>query len=188
MKIPINLASQPFRRDRATTVALGAVAVALAISLLVLIEVARVDSERLAGLRHEIAILNSGLRTAVSNQQALDATLRQPRNSTVLERSVFINDLIFHKSVSWSRLFADLERTVPYNVKVMTLHPTVNSRNEVMLDMTVGAEKPDALEGLLRAFESSPIFGPVYQHNTLPPSQSEPLFRTRITVPYEQKL
>jgi type IV pilus assembly protein PilN len=90
--------------------------------------------------------------------------------------------------VSWSRLFADLERTVPYNVKVMTLHPTVNSRNEVMLDMTVGAEKPDAIEALLRAFEASPIFGPVYQHNTLAPSQSEPLFRTRITVPYEQKL
>jgi hypothetical protein len=90
MKIPINLASQPFRRDRAATVALGAMAAVLVISLLVLINLARVDSQRLAGLRHEIAILNSSLRVAVSNQQALEATLHQPRNATVLERSVFI--------------------------------------------------------------------------------------------------
>ena len=68
------------------------------------------------------------------------------------------------------------------------MHPTVNSRNEVMLDMTVGADKPDALDGLLKALEGSPIFGPVYQHSTLAPTQAEPLYRSRITVPYEQKL
>lgn len=187
MKIPINLASQPFRRDRAMMVAMGTTAVVLAASLAVLAEVARLDRQQLAGLRHEIASLNASLRLASSGEQRLEAVLHQPLNATVLERSVFINDLIFHKSVSWSRLFADLEKTVPYNVRVTTLHPTVNSRNEVMLDMTVGADKPDALDGLLKALEGSPIFGPVYQHSTLAPTQTEPLYRSRITVPYEQK-
>lgn len=188
MRIPVNLASQPFRRDRAAIVGLTAIVALLVLSLAVLANLARVDRDQLGGLRHDLARLHANLRAAASGQQQLEATLHQPRNATVLERSVFINDLIYHKSVSWSRLFADLERTVPYNVRVITLHPTVDSRNNVMLDMTVGAEKPDAIDALLRALEASPIFGPVYQHNTLAPSQSEPLIRTRITVPYEQKL
>jgi type IV pilus assembly protein PilN len=188
MKIPINLASQPFRRDRAIMVSLGAVAAVLTVSLAMLTYLAQEDRRQLAGLRHEIAALNASLRVASSGAQRLEGVLHEPQNATVLERSVFINDLIYHKSVSWSRLFADLEKTVPYNVRVMTLHPTVNSRNEVMLDMTVGAEKPEALDALLRAFEGSPIFGPVYQHSTLAPTQAEPLYRSRITVPYEQKL
>ena len=188
MKIPINLASQPFRRDRAMMVALGGVAVLLVASLAALASYARADRQQLAGLQRQIAALNLRMRAASSAEQRLEGVLHQPRNSTVLERSVFINDLIYHKSVSWSRLFADLEKTVPYNVRVMTLHPTVDSRNEVMLDMTVGAAKPEALDDLLKAFEGSPIFGPVYQHSTLPPTQAEPLYRSRITVPYEHTL
>jgi Tfp pilus assembly protein PilN len=188
MKIPINLASQPFRRDRAMMVALGAVAALLAVSLAVLTHLAQVDRQELTALRRDIAALNTRMRSASSGEQRLEAVLHQPQNATVLERSVFINDLIYHKSVSWSRLFTDLEKTVPYNVRIMTLHPTVDSRNQVMLDMTVGAEKPEALDQLLKAFEGSPIFGPVYQHSTLAPTQAEPLNRSRITVPYEQKL
>jgi type IV pilus assembly protein PilN len=152
----------------------GILAAALLMTLGLLAYLAQMDREQTAGLRQNIAQLNR--------------RLREPQNATVLERSVFINDLIFHKSVSWSRLFSDLEKTVPYDVKVMTLHPSVNARNQVMLDMTVGAEKPEAIERILQAFEKSPIFGPVYQHNTLAPSQAEPLYRSRITVPYQQKL
>jgi Tfp pilus assembly protein PilN len=188
MKIPINLASQPFRRDRAMIMASAAVAVLLVFTFGVLAYLARLDSDQTAGLHQEIAALNARLRTVSTDEQRLEGVMRQPQNAHVLETSVFINDLITHKSVSWSRLFTDLEKTVPYNVKVMQLHPTVNSRNEVLLDMTVAAEKPDAIGELLKAFERSPIFGPVYQRMEMSPTQSEPLYRTRITVPYEQKL
>lgn len=188
MKIPINLASQPFRRDRAMVMASGTVAVLLVFTLGVLVWLARMDSDQLVGLHQEIAALNVKLRAVSTDEQRLEGLMRQPENAHVLETSVFINDLIVHKSVSWSRLFTDLEKTVPYNVKVMQLHPTVNSRNQVLLDLTVGTDKPQAIDDLLIAFERSPIFGPVYQHSILAPSQSEPLFRSRITVPYDQKL
>jgi Tfp pilus assembly protein PilN len=188
MKIPINLASQPFRRDRAMVMASGTVAVLLVFTLGVLVWLARLDSDQLVSLHQEIAALNVKLRAVSSDEQRLEGLMRQPENAHVLETSVFINDLIVHKSVSWSRLFTDLEKTVPYNVKVMQLHPTVNSRNQVLLDLTVGTDKPQAIDDLLIAFERSPIFGPVYQHSILAPSQAEPLFRSRITVPYDQKL
>jgi Tfp pilus assembly protein PilN len=187
MRIAINLATQPFRKDRAAMVASGAVAMVLVISLGALVSIDQVDRQQSAGLRAEVARLNRRLRTVSAEEQKLETMLHEPHNATVLETSVFINDLIYHKSVSWSRLFADLEKTVPYNVKVMALHPAVNSRNEVMLDMTVGAEKPEAIEDLLRAFEKSPIFGPVFQRTMQAPTQSEPLYRIRMTVPYAQK-
>jgi Tfp pilus assembly protein PilN len=188
MKIPINLASQPFRRDRAMILASAGVAVLLVFTLGVLVWLARLDSQQTVGLRQEIAALNKRLHTVSADEQRLEGVMHQPRNANVLETSVFINDLISHKSVSWSRMFTDLEKTVPYNVKVMQLHPTVNSRNEVMLDMVVACEKPEALEDLLRAFEKSPVFGPVYFRSSLAPTQAEPLYRSSITVPYEQNL
>jgi hypothetical protein len=57
-----------------------------------------------------------------------------------------------------------------------------------MLDMTVASDQPEGIHDLLKAFEASPIFGYVYQHSTLPPTQAEPQYRSRITVPYDQKL
>jgi len=188
MKIPINLASQPFRRDRAMIVSALAVSAALAVTLGVLVYLALLDNAQLKGLRAEVNRLNARMRTAASEQQRQDAVLRRPENASVLERSVFINSLISHKTVSWSRLFADLEKTVPYNVQILTLHPTVNARNQVMLDMTVGTGSPAAVDDLLRNLEQSRIFGYVYQHTTMPPSQAEPLYRSRITVPYDQRL
>jgi Tfp pilus assembly protein PilN len=188
MKIPINLASQPFHRDRPVLVTLAAVGGVLVFALASLIYLGIQDNAQTKGLRTEVARLNARIGVLTSEQQRQDQVLHRPGSSTVLERSVFINELIYHKAISWSQLFADLEKTVPYNVQVLTLHPTVNARNQVTLDMTVGSSTPLAVEDLLRALESSPKFGYVYQHSTLPPSQAEPLYRSRITVPYDQKL
>jgi len=188
MKIPINLASQPFRRDRAMMVSSAAVCGLLVFTLGWLIYLGIADNAQLQGVRADVARLNSRIRGVMADQQRQDAVLRRADNTTVLERSVFINNLIDHKTISWSRLFTDLEKTVPYNVQVLNLHPTINARNQVMLDMTVGSATPDAVDGLLRALEQSPVFGYVSQHSTLPPSQAEPLYRSRITVPYDQRL
>ncbi len=53
--------------------------------------------------------------------------MRQPQNASVLEWSMLINTLIYQKAISWSRLFADLEKTLPYDVKVVAIHPQVDA-------------------------------------------------------------
>ncbi|MGO9228046.1 MAG: hypothetical protein ACLQKA_02380 [Bryobacteraceae bacterium] len=188
MRIPINLASQPFRRDRPMLVASAVLSAALLVTLALLAYLALLDRTQLENLRGDVSGMERRLRTVRAEQARLDAVLRQPENATVLERSVFIDDLIDHKAISWSRMFADLEKTAPYNVRVTALHPTIDSRNQVMLDMTVASDQPEGIEDLLKALEASPIFGYVYQHSTLPPTQAEPQYRSRITVPYDQKL
>ena len=66
MKIAINLASQPFRRDRAMIVASTLVCLLLVVSLGVLIHLANEDNRQLADLRHEVAGLKKQVQ-AVSD-------------------------------------------------------------------------------------------------------------------------
>src|SRR5439155_11124109 len=159
MKIPINLASQPFRRDRAILVASVAVCVLLAGALAGLISMARSDRARMADVRADIARLNREISSVQAEQAKLNGIMRKPENAEVLERSVFLNTLLVRKSISWTRIFADLEKTIPYNVKVVQIHPSLDSQNQVMLDMTLAAGEQTALFDLLKALAGSPLFG-----------------------------
>jgi Tfp pilus assembly protein PilN len=188
MLIPINLASQPFRRKRAIAAASIAASVALAATLAGQIWLVMMDRARLADARREVNQLNRQIREARVKQAELEAVLRKPGNEEVLERSVFINKLLYRKSISWTRIFADLERTIPYNVRIISIRPSVNGQSQVTLDMNVGAESPEPIIDLLKALESSPLFGSLYQHSISPPSQSEPLYRCHVSVNYAQKL
>ena len=57
--------------------------------------------------------MDTSVRAATAEQTRLDAILHKPENASMLERTLFINDLIFHKGISWSQLLADLEKTIP---------------------------------------------------------------------------
>src|SRR5689334_10842122 len=116
MKIPINLASQPFRRDRAMLVASVMVSLLLVGTLGVLISLARTDNEQLADLRAEVKHVKSQLQAVTQRQQGLDSVLRQPQNAEVLERSVFLNTLLYRKGISWTKILSDLEKTMPPKV------------------------------------------------------------------------
>ena len=70
----------------------------------------------------------------------------------------------------------------------MSIRPSVNAQNQITLDMQVGAESPEPVIDLVRRLEGSPLFGAAYLHSSMPPSQTEPLFRCRVSVNYAQKL
>ena len=188
MQIPINLASQPFRRNRAMAAAYIAASIALTATLGGQVWLVMMDRASLADARREVDRLNREIRQARARQAELEGVLRKPGNEAVLERSVFLNTLLYRKSISWTRIFADLERTIPYNVRIISIRPYVNAQSQVTLDMNVGAETPEPIIDLLKALESSPLFGSLYQHAVSPPSQAEPLYRCHVSVNYAQKL
>jgi type IV pilus assembly protein PilN len=188
MKIPINLASQPFRRDRALLVGSVAVSLLLVASLAALIVLAMADNSQLADVRKDVAQLRKQIAAAGKQQTEFDAVIRKPENAEVLERSVFLNTLLYRKGISWTRILADMEKTMPPNVKLLNIQPYVTGRNEITLNLQVGAEVPDAVIGFYRKLEESPLFGGLGQPVYTPPSQAEPLYRYRITVNYAQKL
>lgn len=187
MRIPINLASQPFRRDRAMLAASIAVSVLLTVTLGVLISLALADRSQMADTRGEVARLTARLAAMQKQQAELDSILRKPENAEVLERSAFLNELLVRKSISWTRIFADLEKVLPHNVRVIQIHPTVDARNRITLDMQVGAESPEPVIELMRKMAEAPFSNPQPKLQQAP-SQAEPLWRYRMSVDYAQKL
>jgi hypothetical protein len=189
MRVPINLASEPFRRDRPMMIASGACAVALTGLLVVLAFLIVSGRGRVKETRAAVDQLNTQLRSISTEQGKLDQYLRQPANAEVLERSVLLNALIERKSISWTRIFADLEAVMPYNVKLIQVRlPQINSRNVVTLDMTVGATDLLPVINLLTGVSKSPQFGPTNLHTCAAPSQNQPLNQCHVSVDYAQKL
>jgi type IV pilus assembly protein PilN len=186
--LPLNLASEPFRRDRPILAASAATAVLMLGVLGVLVMLIVEQRELAADSRAQAAAVEGQLRAASSEQAQLEARLRLPGNAEVLDRSALFNALILRKSISWTLLFSDLERVMPGNVRLITVRPFLSSSNEVQLDMVVGAQSPDPVIELLKRLERSPSFGATSLLSSSPPTQNEPLYRYRVSVSYAQKL
>ncbi|MGD0500196.1 MAG: hypothetical protein ABSC23_17370 [Bryobacteraceae bacterium] len=187
MRIPINLASQPFRRVRAMLVASVAASLLLTALLAGQILLILANRAQMADVRQHVDRLNRQIRQATAEQATLSAALRRPENAEVFERGVFVNALLNRKGISWTGIFSDLEKVLPYNVKVIRIRPTLNARDQVQLDMTVACEAPDSEIQFLMALENSPLFGEVQEPTRTPPSQAEPLNQYRVMVRYAQK-
>ena len=188
MKFPINLATQPFHKDRPILVASAGVALLMICCLILLLSLGLTDRHRSADTRAVITRLDRQMARAAAEQGRLDALLRRPENAEVLERSLVLNSLLYRKCISWTRLFADLEKTLPPNVRLVQIRPQVVSESQVFLEMVVAAQSPAPVFEMVRSLESSEVFGETNVYNFLPPSQSEPLYRCRVSVNYAQKL
>jgi type IV pilus assembly protein PilN len=188
LKLSVNLASEPFRRTRAMLVASGAVAVLLAGMLALLITLSVAETGQAAQVHQNILRLEAQMRTLSAEQSRLEAVLRKTENAEVLDRSLFLNSLLYAKGISWTRLFDDLEKVLPYNVRLIQIRPQVNSQNQISLEMVVGADSSEPVIQMLTRLERSPQFGETLIHNRMPPSQSDPLLRFRLSVNYAQKL
>lgn len=189
MRIPINLSTEPFRRDRPVLVASSALAVVLTLLLAVLVYLIFADRSRMKGTRAEVAQLDSQVRQISQEQAQLESRLRQPANAEVLQRSVLLNALLERKSISWTKIFADLEGVMPADVRLISVRlPQITSHNEVVLDVQVGAKSPEPVIEFFVRLRKSPLFGPVDPKSSQPPTQNEPLYKYRFTVNYAQKL
>ena len=188
MRIPVNLASEPFRRDRPMIVASSVVAAMLTLVLGMLIWLAIAERDRAAEARSEIAAIEQQLALLQKEEARLQGVLRRPENAEVLDRSVFLNQLLARKGVSWTKIFSDLETVTPHNVRLMSVRPQITARNEVILDMWVASQATEPVLQFVMHLEQSPLFGATAVPNMLPPSQNEPLYRYRVSVSYAQKL
>jgi len=187
VRVPINLASEPFSRDRAMLVATIALAIVLAIGLFGQTYLVFQESTRAQEARAAVEQQEQSLRRLTAQQAQFDLVLRQTQNSEVLDRNVFLNTLISRKAVSWTQLFSDLEKVMPGTVRLVSVRPQITPSNQVVLDMTVGAMTGEPVVDMLMRLEGSPLFGATTITTMLPPSQNETLFRYRLSVNYAPK-
>lgn len=190
----LNLASNPFRRERAQYATYAFMCAVLTCFLLVVAGLILHSRAQASRIRSEIAQEQAQLQHLRSEQGTYQSVLRRPTNAGVFSRSVFLNELIARRSVSWTRVFEDLATVMPPSVRIGTIRlpqtPAEQSAgvNRVQLDVTLGAEHVPELIQLLKNLQASPLFGAVTVVSQFPPTQNEPLYKWRLTVSYGQKL
>ncbi len=190
----LNLASQPFRRERAQNAVFAFVCLALACSLLVLIGLVLHGRATAFDMRRQINRERAQLQGLQREQAHFTSILGKPDNADVFAKSVFLNQLIARRGVSWTHVFEDLATVMPGNMRLVAVRlpqvPTENAAgvDHVQLDMVVGTDRPDAVIQLLKRLQASSLFGAATVVNQQPPSQNDPLYRYRVTVAYAQKL
>lgn len=190
----INVASQPFRRERAQNAALALICGGLLCSLLILVSLILHSRAGAADLRRVIASENAQLRQLQREGAQFSAVLGKRENADVFSTSVFLNELIARRAVSWTRVFKDLETVMPPDMRLMGIRlPQVaaeeaNGTNRVQLHMTVGTARPEAVIDLLKRLQESSLFGPAQVMAQQPPTQNDPLYKYTVTVAYAQKL
>jgi Tfp pilus assembly protein PilN len=187
-RVELNLATQPFGNRRLFWLVSGMAAVVLVVLAAVLVtQYARNNDANPQVVQREVQ-LRAELARLMSTEGQLRRTLQDPANAPVLERSLFLNDLLYRKGISWTQTFADLEGILPPRVLMMSIRPQVTADNKVRLEMQVGAESPDDFLEFLRTLETSELFGAPTFGAYSPPNENEPLYRYQVIVNYEQRL
>jgi type IV pilus assembly protein PilN len=158
MRININLASNPYEAAREYTrrmVLLVAALAVLAVGLLGYILYQRSHTrdvdQQIAQARQEIA----GLDAEKAKAQAI---LNQPQNRDVVEQSQFLNNLFARKALSWTKVFAEMEKLMPPNIHVLSMKPEFNRDNQVVLHVAVVTGARDEAVELVKRMEKSPHF------------------------------
>lgn len=187
-RLDINLASQPFRRDRGVFVFSVALSAILFLLLITLVSLAIQQRSQADDTRAAIENLDRTTRTQQAELTRLEGLLRQAENAVVLDRGLFLNQLIQRKSVSWTRIFSDLSNVLPGDVRLVAVRPQILGNNQVVLDMTLAATTSRPVVSFLMKLEQSPIFGATTVLSWRPPSQNENFFVYRVTANYAQKL
>src|SRR5580692_5250470 len=188
MRIPINLAREPFRRDRPMLIGSAFAALLLLGLLGFLISLGITERSQTRDTQAMLTRVNRQLAAIHAEQAKLDASMRQPGNEIVLDRSVLLNTLIRRKAISWTKIFEDLDTVCPHNFRILAIRPTINAQGGLLLDMQVAADTPEPIIAFMAKLEGSDVFGSVTPSGFTPPSQTNPFVRYQLTVNYAQKL
>ena len=184
----INLASEPFRKDRPYLVATAAAAALLSGLLIYQVVLGWIERDQRLELNASVERAERTLNALRQDDARWAGAFRKPENAEAADYAIFLNGLIMRKAISWSRIFGDLERVVPHNVRLIAIRPQLNLDNQILLDMTVAAAAPEPVVDMLMRLEGSSLFGATAMTGWVPPSQSDPLYRYRVNVNYAPQL
>ena len=157
MKIRLNLATSPLESNRRFAVGAALVGT-VAIGALLLLSwrvytASRADRDhrvKMAALQRDIAQLHE-------QRRKLEEFFNQEENRELRDRAAFLNGLIEQRSFPWTKIFMDLERSLPEGVRVISIAPKMNA-GRVEVRLAVGAASDEGKLKFLRALEGSRQF------------------------------
>ncbi|HUI53147.1 MAG TPA: hypothetical protein VLX60_15280 [Terriglobales bacterium] len=160
MYVRLNLATRPLISHRRFFAASAALALVGLLLLAVL-------GWRFYGLRKadENFRARSGkvqqeLAAASRQRDELEQYFAQQQAAGFQERAKFVVGVLQSRSINWTQMFMDLEKTLPPGVHVLHIDPKLD-KGTVSVHFIVGATSQEAKLKLLKAFEDSPAFAHV---------------------------
>lgn len=158
MRVDINLATRPYEDARRFWFLWGGAMAALGIVTLGLLFFtfkgwldARQDQAMMRQYQGQIAERDK----QTAGAQAL---MNLPQNSSIRDRSQFLNDLFYRKAFSWTQVFEDLEKVMPPRVHVVSIQPELATDNELAIRLVVAGDSRDRALELVRKMEASQRF------------------------------
>jgi hypothetical protein len=171
MKLRLNLSTTPQENHRpflAGAIVIGTIGF---LALLVLSHAAYTSWQSNRDLRTDISRWQREIQANRLKQQDLEQYFRAPGAREVIDRSAFLNSLIDERSFPWTRIFMDLEKTLPPGVRVVSISPhLVNGRAEVGLQVGVMSDESEIQ--FLEAIEKSPVFSRIEVDQVRPVAQA----------------
>lgn len=158
MRLDINLATRPYEDAREFWAVWGFGVGLLGVLTLVLLGWAVRGWTHAGRDRHEIARIERQIEERNNERAQAQAFLDLAANRSTRDQSQFLNELIQRKSFSWTRVFEELERVMPPNLHVVSLHPGLNKQNQMQLEMRVVCDTRAAAVELVHRMEGSKHF------------------------------
>jgi type IV pilus assembly protein PilN len=154
----LNLSTRPFRAYRLVNIALAIIlAVLLVLSVWQATGFARYSrlarAIRAGEIEARVEAETLGRRAA-----DLESPLDRPEATAKLNEIGFLNHLIARKSLSWTRLLADLEDIVPNNVHLISLTPSIGTAGGVTLQIELQGKSIGDDSEFIHRLEKSPVF------------------------------
>lgn len=158
MSTRLNLASNPFRNRVLPWTVTGLVAVFSIVALIFIAQSTFRTNAKIAGTQRDVNELKSQLDTVSKQAKAVESAL-SPEQKRELK---YAHGLVDRKRFSWSQLFADLEGSLPGEIRVTRI--VVKSiamqgdRPAADLTLIVDSKSPTYVTQMIQDMESAGVF------------------------------
>ena len=160
MKLRLNIATAPLENKRQFLVGAVVLGTLGILGLFVLSHAAFKSWRANRDLRVEISHWESEIRTSRQQQAQLEQYFHSPEAQQVLDRAGFLNSLIGQRSFPWTKIFMDLEQTLPPGVRVVNISPKLEN-GRALVTLSIGAATDEGKIKFLEALEKSPAFSDI---------------------------
>jgi len=185
MALSLNFARRPFRDTRPILLTVGTALVLGALLLTLNVRDYYAFRKSSAGTLAEIGRLNEAANRTEELASRERSGLIAVKLKDLQTESVLLNTLLKEREFSWSLLLVRLERTLPDEVYITQLSPSVQPNGDATLTLNFVGKSLDSIVKTLAALARDPYF-----REPVPSSESDPEkgapegFQFHLTVQY----
>jgi type IV pilus assembly protein PilN len=153
-----NLSTRPFYNERAVQLALGVMAIIVAVvTAFNIVEVVRLTASQQTLGAHAVESEREAARLR-TEAAAIRAQINAKELETVANAAREANGIIDQRAFSWSALFDQLEQTLPDDVRITRVDPSLTRDGEFIIEVTVQARRSEDVDQFIEALEKTGSF------------------------------